>query len=286
MPYERHDFNNKGRAIMSYPSFPNATIAALAASAQQAAEASTDPGADSEIVRVADEIIEVNAASDRLSDECDEMEGRKQQDDFRRERIDPLVRRGLEMRAELARMPATTLAGFRAKARIVREFSNCANGYATGYEDDAVAWSLANDLLGITSVLKEKEEHAPRQASELPLDERLDREDPWAARWGSPPFREQFPLWERQPASMGAFISQAESDFPWLGMCEILQRRSMAELEHGWREIPEYQAALLRQLEPICDRYQKARLAMHGELIRLMVAKARVFSPADPDDEL
>ncbi len=47
----------------------------------------------------------------------------------------------------------TALAGFRAKARVVREFGNCADGSATGEEDDAMAWSLANDLLGIPSVL-------------------------------------------------------------------------------------------------------------------------------------
>jgi hypothetical protein len=265
----------------------NTTIAALAASAQQAADASADPGADSEIVQLADEIIKLATESDRLSDECDEQMGDwRSKEKFRRERIAPLVNRGLELQAELVTIPATTLAGFRAKARIVREFSDCADGYATGHEGDAVAWSLANDLLEIPSVLKE-EERAPKQEPKPTFEEqvRLDREDPWAGRLGCPPFREQFPLWERQPASMGAFISQAEADFPWLGMCEILQRRSMAELEQGWREIPEYQAALLRQFEPIYDRYQKARLAMHGELTRLMVAKARVFSSADPEGE-
>jgi hypothetical protein len=56
-----------------------------------------------------------------------------------------------QLRSELAELPATTMAGFRAKARIVQHFNNCAPGYAASDMDDAMAWSLANDLLGVVS---------------------------------------------------------------------------------------------------------------------------------------
>ena len=45
----------------------------------------------------------------------------------------------------LARMPATTEAGWRAKARIARRFLH-ADGPA---DDDSIALSLLNDLLGV-----------------------------------------------------------------------------------------------------------------------------------------
>ena len=64
----------------------------------------------------------------------------------------PLIDRESNLRAELATARATTRAGFRAKARVMQEFSNCAPGYADPEQDDALSWSLANDLLGVPSV--------------------------------------------------------------------------------------------------------------------------------------
>ena len=66
--------------------------------------------------------------------------------------IHPLVNELWAMRARLAQMQATTLDGFRAKARVVQEYNNCDPGYADPDQDDALAWSLANDLLGVPSV--------------------------------------------------------------------------------------------------------------------------------------
>jgi hypothetical protein len=69
-----------------------------------------------------------------------------------REQIHPLVDRIHDMEERLATMKATTLEGFRAKARIVQTFSNCSPGFADQWHDQAMAWSLANDLLGVRSV--------------------------------------------------------------------------------------------------------------------------------------
>jgi len=54
------------------------------------------------------------------------------------------------MRERLAALPARTLDGWRAKARIVRLFSNATerDGSVTADHDEAMAWSLACDLLG------------------------------------------------------------------------------------------------------------------------------------------
>jgi hypothetical protein len=52
-------------------------------------------------------------------------------------------------------MQATTIAGFCAKARVVQQYNDCWPGYADPNQDDALAWSLANDLLSMPSVWKE-----------------------------------------------------------------------------------------------------------------------------------
>lgn len=114
---------------------------------------------DAGLIALCDRIVALNAEVDRLSDEQDEMKGDyRAQAKFGDSRIRPIVRHGWELRAELVTTPATTLAGFRAKARIVRLYNGCTDGYATGYEDDAVAWSLANDLLGLPTVMKPDDE--------------------------------------------------------------------------------------------------------------------------------
>jgi hypothetical protein len=35
---------------------------------------------------------------------------------------------------------------------VIQTISNCAPGYADPWQDDAMGWSLANDLLGVASV--------------------------------------------------------------------------------------------------------------------------------------
>ncbi len=125
-----------------------------------------EPNADAEIIRLADAIMAGNAETMRLNDLGEELdftpenEGRRAQ---LRAQIAPLVREGWAMRARLAGMQATTLAGWQAKARVVREINNCSDGYTTGYDDEALGWSLANDVLGLPSVLRvgDQEEEAP-----------------------------------------------------------------------------------------------------------------------------
>jgi hypothetical protein len=63
---------------------------------------------------------------------------------------------------QLVAMAATTMAGFCAKARIVQEFNNCAPGFADLDHPDAMAWSLANDLLGVASIWRTDEERTLR----------------------------------------------------------------------------------------------------------------------------
>ena len=62
---------------------------------------------------------------------------------------------------QLTLLPATTLAGMRAKARFVQEFNNCSPGYARPWQDDAMARSLANDLLGQASVWRSDDDDEP-----------------------------------------------------------------------------------------------------------------------------
>lgn len=73
--------------------------------------------------------------------------------DFIEGTIQPRVRKSWEMRARLASLPALTLEGWRAKARIVRLFSNAPDRdcEVDGDADEAMAWSLACDLLGEAS---------------------------------------------------------------------------------------------------------------------------------------
>ena len=87
---------------------------------------------------------------------------------IRDQQIAPLVRHNWALRMRLAAMQATTLEGFRAKARIIQEFSNCAPGYAELDDDDAMGWSLANDLLGVASVWRADDDGEAEPAAPLP----------------------------------------------------------------------------------------------------------------------
>lgn len=106
---------------------------------------------DSGIIAVAEQILQGHAEVLRLEAEWEakfKAPGWPATEFFRRTVVEPRVRRGWELRAQLASMRATSLTGFRAKARIVAEFSSC----DSSHEDEAVAWSLANDLLGVPTV--------------------------------------------------------------------------------------------------------------------------------------
>ena len=53
----------------------------------------------------------------------------------------------------LTATPAQGIAGLRAKAILVRRYNSPSLIQPTGYEDEAVGWSLAGDLLGLASVV-------------------------------------------------------------------------------------------------------------------------------------
>jgi hypothetical protein len=126
--------------------------AAVAAVSAAAAEPASDADADAEIIALVNRIMATDAESNRLEAEFEEQHpdaSFSERWSFRDKKISPAVQREWDDRALLAGMQATTLAGFRAKAVVVQTFNNCSPGYATGYEDDALAWSLANDVLRV-----------------------------------------------------------------------------------------------------------------------------------------
>jgi hypothetical protein len=62
------------------------------------------------------------------------------------------------IRRFLTQTPAQTLAGLQAKAILVRRYDGPGLILPTGYEDDALAWSLAGDLLGLPSTVYDGEQ--------------------------------------------------------------------------------------------------------------------------------
>lgn len=110
----------------------------------------TSAGADAELIALADEIMRLSAETVRQQAEAEAAGIDDEQ--FYREVVEPRVAGCWDMRARLAQMQATSLAGFRAKARLVQTFNNCEAGFADPYQGDAMAWSLANDLLGVASL--------------------------------------------------------------------------------------------------------------------------------------
>jgi hypothetical protein len=118
---------------------------------------------DAELIALADRIMANDAESTRISDEIDLIPVARREDwrarDRRHEReVRPLVEANWDLRMELAEARATTIEGFRAKARVIQAFSNCALGFADSFNDDAMAWSLANDLLGVASIWRPEDE--------------------------------------------------------------------------------------------------------------------------------
>ena len=83
------------------------------------------------------------------------------------EEIHPLVDRIHDTEERLATIRATALEGFRAKARIVQEFSNCTPDFADPWHDDAIGWSLPNDLLGTPSVWRADDDGETEPATQL-----------------------------------------------------------------------------------------------------------------------
>jgi hypothetical protein len=139
-----------------------AGLAALAAGAAcVAVTAAPAAGDDAELIRLADEIMTLHAETNRLSDIEDALPDWQARARFNKKKIRPLVDRHHEPMPELVMMRATTMAGFQAKARVLHVFSNCAPGYAEPDQDDALGWSLANDLLGVASVWRPDEDEEP-----------------------------------------------------------------------------------------------------------------------------
>lgn len=137
-----------------------AVAAAKTAAATPASSATTADHPDFDVIQIAERIMARDAEFLRLVDEEDKLPDFHARRRFNEERIRPLVADQWELRIRLAMTPATTMAGFLAKARVVQRFNNCSPGYADPSEDGAVAWSLANDLLGVLSVWQDNDGEA------------------------------------------------------------------------------------------------------------------------------
>ncbi len=225
-----------------------------------------DSGVDAEIVRLANIIMADHEISMRLCDEDDASPTRKRSAEIRKQQRE-ITERNWELRFRLVTMPATTFSGFRAKARVVHEFNGCSDGYADGFEDDALAWSLASDLLGRPCILEKEADDAG-----------------WTPTL-APTFEEQYPAWRRDHADMAGHLAQAAIDRPVLGACEDLQGLDFIDIEQGWLDTPDAYAALQAELEATHTRYAAATQALRGQLIRLGAARLQASMPAMSEDE-
>jgi hypothetical protein len=134
-----------------------APLAALPAGATDRIPANPD----SELIRLAEELVTSHEETTRLDTEWDARTPRPSfaaRDRFMSEVIYPRGDVERDLRHRLATMRAMTIEGFRAKARVVRAINNCADGYACPLDDGAMEWSLANDLLGVPSVWRDDEQ--------------------------------------------------------------------------------------------------------------------------------
>jgi hypothetical protein len=128
-----------------------ALLAGAAAVTLPRAALATGAGPDAVLIRMVDILLALDAKTSKMWEELDDLP-RATAEIIRERDIRPLLDAEWEMRMEIAGMQATTLDGFRAKARLVQCYNNCAPGFADLGNDDALAWSLANDLLGVASV--------------------------------------------------------------------------------------------------------------------------------------
>lgn len=134
-----------------------AALAAGAAVAPALAVHAADNGSDVALIELAEQILELERQSNRLSEQEETLPSRERHA-FSEKHIRPLTNRSLDLRDQLARTAATTMAGFRAKARVLQVYTNCAPGFADPWQDDGLAWSLANDLVGVPSIWREDDE--------------------------------------------------------------------------------------------------------------------------------
>jgi hypothetical protein len=139
-----------------------AALLAGAAIATTAAHGATaEP--DAKLIDLSAKILANEVETDRISDEIDLLPNDTLAERrIRNQRYENEVRSRVaefsNLRRELAALPATTMAGFRAKAAVVQQYADCAPGFAETFQDDAMAWSLANDLLGVASVWRSDDE--------------------------------------------------------------------------------------------------------------------------------
>lgn len=114
-------------------------------------------GGDAKIIKLVRKIIAWDRACLGLEDSKDATMDPKEQRRIRK-LISQNVKKNWEWRAELATIPCKSSAGLKAKAIIIREYNNCSG--RSGYDDDAMAWSIAADLLGLPSMFDDDQQLA------------------------------------------------------------------------------------------------------------------------------
>jgi hypothetical protein len=142
----------------TFAALPLAGLPAVLPVAATPADAVAAPNPDAEVVRLADDIAAIRAENERLSYIEEEIPNFRERVRWHETHIRPRTNRYLALLETLAAKPAVSAAGFRAKARIWLLHGNCAPGYAVPSDCEALAWSLANDVLGIESVWREEED--------------------------------------------------------------------------------------------------------------------------------
>lgn len=170
--------------------------------------------------------------------------------------------RGWELRAALVPLQATAPEAKRAKARLVREFSNMWDG-GDPTSDDALAWSLANDLLGLPSPVRAEDAEAE-----------ADDPEPQAALPGEKDFA-------RAPGDLASWLAVAEGNFATFGLVEAMLGKTDAELLDGARALPVQSAALASEIEVMHARWQAHADALRALFIRMRLAELRRDQPVE-----
>ena len=136
----------RGLLIGAAAALAAAPFTAHAANIRAVGTLARDTGPDAEVVRLADAVMANAAEIDRLGAAEDALPCPKR-GGLHGEAYPPAGERFVgdahPAGADRGRRPWT---GFRAKARVVQEYNDCDPGYADPDADDAMAWSLANDL--------------------------------------------------------------------------------------------------------------------------------------------
>lgn len=135
------------------------SVAATAFAHMAVPTAQATPNADAELIAWCAQFHAFNAEQDRLSDAAEKLPIESERAQLERQIQDMVFGSGgfHEQRVAIARTPAKTLEGMRAKASVAMH-SWDGDGYHSAFDDNSVAMSLAHDILGTVPVWREEAE--------------------------------------------------------------------------------------------------------------------------------